>query len=304
MPKTVRELLGQRSPILYDGATGTFLQQLGMPVRQTPEALVMENPAMVLLAAEAYVKAGSQIILTCTFGGTAVRLLEAGLDANAREINVRAAQLAKQAAGSSAFVAGSMGPLGKLPLAFGQLTYRDAVDQFQDQADALIDGGVDLIAIESMSDLQEMLAAIEGVRRVTGELPIFASMSFDTNGKTMLGVTPTLAARELMTQGIDALGANCGHGPEDMASIIREMRSTARNALLIAKPNAGIPEVRREGIVYPSDPARFANLAREWVRAGANIIGGCCGTNPEFIVALKEVLTPHASAPSRQQIIS
>jgi 5-methyltetrahydrofolate--homocysteine methyltransferase len=303
MDKSVRDLLGQRAPIIYDGATGTFLQQLGMHVRQSPEAMVLEQPTLVLTAAEAYVNAGSQIILTCTFGGTAVRLLEAGLDARAYEINVRAAQLAKQAAGDRAFVAGSIGPLGKLPLAFGALTYPDAVDQFADQARALVDGGVDLIAIESMSDLQEIVAAIEGVRRIT-KLPVFASMSFDTNGRTLLGITPTLAARELLMKGVDAVGANCGHGPEDVAGIIREMRQSARDMVLIAKPNAGIPEVRPEGIIYPNDPVRFANYAREWVRAGANIIGGCCGSTPKHIATVKEAIAPQASLPHRQQMIS
>lgn len=248
--------------------------------------------------------AGSQIILTCTFGGTAVRLLETGLDARAYEINLRAAQIAKQIARGRAFVAGSMGPLGKLPLAFGALSYQDATDQFADQARALIEGGVDLIAIESMSDLQEIHAAIDGVRCINAELPIFASMSFDTNGRTLLGITPTLAARELLMKNVDAMGANCGHGPEDMAGIIREMRNSARNAVLIAKPNAGIPEVTREGIIYPSDPERFATYAREWVRAGANIIGGCCGSTPKHITAIKEALTPHASSPTRQQMIT
>jgi 5-methyltetrahydrofolate--homocysteine methyltransferase len=302
MSASVRELLARRAPIIYDGATGTLLQQMGLPLRHAPESWVLEQPAQIYAAAEAYVNAGSQIILTCTFGGTAIRLLEAGLDSQAYEINRRAAQLAKQAAGNRAFVAGSMGPLGQLPLAFGAITRQDAVEQFSEQARALVEGGVDLIAIESMSDLQEISAAIEGVRRIT-DLPIFATMSFDTNGRTLLGVTPTLVTRELLGKGVEAMGANCGHGPEDVAGIIREMRSNARNAMLIAKPNAGIPQARPEGIVYPNDPEHFALFAREWVRAGANIIGGCCGTTPKHMAVLKEALMPRPSTPSRQQII-
>ena len=181
MANTLAELLAQKSPILYDGATGTFLQEMGLPLRSAPENWVLDQPAGVFAAASAYVNAGAQIILTCTFGGTALRLLEAGLDSHAYEINQRAAQLAKQAADGRALVAGSIGPIGQLPLILGTLTYKEAVEQFADQARALADGGVDLFSIESMSDIGEMKAAIEGVLRGAA-LPIFATMSFDTNG--------------------------------------------------------------------------------------------------------------------------
>lgn len=302
MTQTLAELLAQRTPILYDGATGTFLQDMGLPLRQAPESWVLDQPANVFAAAEAYVNAGAQIILTCTFGGTALRLLEAGLDARAYEINVRAAQLAKQAANGRALVAGSIGPMGQLPLMFGTLTYREAVEQFADQARALSEGGVDLFSIESMSDLAEIKAAIEGARRAA-DLPIFASMSFDTNGKTLTGITPTLAARELLNAQVAAFGANCGHGPEDVAAILQEMRRAARDAVLIAKPNAGVPEIRAGKAVYHVPPARLALFAREWVRADARIIGGCCGTNPQSIAAIRDALSPSKSTPSRRQII-
>lgn len=302
MSKTLAELLAQKTPIIYDGATGTFLQEMGLPMRDAPEAWVLDQPANVYAAAEAYVNAGAQIILTCTFGGTALRLLQAGLDDHAYEINRRAAELAQQAARGRALVAGSMGPIGQMPLALGTVTYRDAVEQFADQARALADGGIDLLSIESMSDLAEILAAIEGARRVI-DLPIFATMSFDTKGKTLTGITPTLAARELMNARVAAFGANCGRGPEDMAAILQEMRSAARDAVLIAKPDAGIPEIRTGKAVYNVPPARFALFARDWVRAGARIIGGCCGTTPQHIAALRAALTSSKSSPSRQQMI-
>ncbi len=245
--------------------------------------------------------ADAQIILTCTFGGTALRLLDAGLDARAYEINHRAAELARQAANGRALIAGSMGPIGRMPLALGAVTYAEAVDQFADQARALAEGGVDLFSIESMSDIAEMMAAIEGARRAV-DLPIFATMSFDTNGKTLLGITPTYAAIELTKAGVAAFGANCGRGPEDVAAILQEMRSAAYGAILIAKPNAGIPEIRAGKAVYSTSPARMALFAREWVRSGARIIGGCCGTTPQHIAAIREALGGK-SAPTRQQMI-
>jgi 5-methyltetrahydrofolate--homocysteine methyltransferase len=303
MAITLPELLTQRSPIIYDGATGTFLQKMGLPLKSAPENWVLDQPANVFAAASAYVNAGAQIILTCTFGGTSLRLLQAGLDAQAYEINRRAAQLAKQAAEGRAVVAGSIGPIGQLPLILGTLTYSEAVEQFADQARALADGGVDLFSIESMSDLGEMKAAIEGALR-GANLPIFATLSFDTNGKTLTGITPTLAAHELMDAHVAAMGANCGQGPEDVAAILHEMHAAARDAILIAKPNAGIPEIRTGQVTYPIPPARFAAFAHDWVRAGARIIGGCCGTTPQYIVALREALRPSGSSSSRQQVIN
>ena len=303
MAITLADLLAQKSPIIYDGATGTFLQEMGLPLRSAPEKWVLDQPANVFAAASAYVNAGAQIILTCTFGGTSLRLLETGLDAHAYEINHRAAQLAKQAAEGRALVAGSIGPIGQLPLVLGTLTYKEAVEQFAEQARALADGGVDLFSIESMSDIGEMKAAIEGVLRGAA-LPIFATMSFDTNGKTLTGITPTLAAHELMNARVAAMGANCGRGPEDVAAILQEMHSAAREAVLIAKPNAGIPEIRTGRVSYPILPSRFAMFAHDWARAGARIIGGCCGTTPQYISAIRDALSPSRSLPSRQQVIN
>jgi methionine synthase I (cobalamin-dependent) len=303
MAQTLADLLAQHSLVVADGATGTLLQQFGLPLRQAPEAWVLDEPARVFTAAEAYVNAGAQIILTCTFGGTAARLQEAGLESQAHEINTRAAQLAKQAARGRALVAGSIGPLGRLQLALGGMSYAEALDQFAAQAHALALGGVDLFQIESMSDLGEMEAAIEGVRQVS-PLPIVATLSFDTQGKTLLGVTPTLAARELQRRGVAALGANCGHGPWDVAGIIGEMRAAAPSVTLIAKPNAGIPEVRAGATIYPVDPARFALLARDWVRAGARIVGGCCGSTPQHIQALRAEIGEKNSGAGEPIVIS
>ncbi len=289
MRLTLSELLARHKTILYDGATGSLLQEYGLPIGVAPEKWVLENPVQVYLAVEAYVRAGAQIVLTCTFGGTAYRLLEAGLDAHAAEINRRAAELAREAAGDRALVAGSIGPLGQLALVFTGQTFEDAVEQFAAQTRALVEGGVDLIAIESMSDLEEVRAAVQGVREVT-DRPVLCTLSFDTGRKTLLGVPPALAARELAPLHLDAIGANCGSGPEEMAAILQEMRSAAPDAVLIAKPNAGLPVVRDGRAVYDMDPERFAHYAREWVTAGARIVGGCCGTTPRYVEVMRSVL--------------
>jgi len=283
---SLNDLLANHRLVVLDGATGTLLQQLGLPMSQAPETWVLDNPALVFTAAEAYVNAGSDIILTCTFGGTAARLQENGLVDKAFEINQRAAELAKQAAHGRALVAGSIGPLGRLQLVLGGMMYAEAVDQFAAQAQALALGGVDLFEVESFSDLQEIQAAIEGVRQVS-DLPIFATMSFDTQGKTLTGITPTAAAKVLVGLPVAALGANCGHGPWDVAGIIREMRQAAPGAMLIAKPNAGLPVMVGSTASYPVEPAKFALLARDWIRAGAQMIGGCCGSTPKHIEAVR-----------------
>lgn len=284
--RTLDRLFEANKPVLYDGATGTLLQELGLPIGSVPEGWVLDNPSRVFTAARSYVDAGSQIILTCTFGGTAFRLLDSGLDGQAYLINRRAAEIAREAAGDRVFVAGSIGPLGRLAIASGQVTFDDAVDQFAAQAQALMDGGVDLLQIESMSDLDEVKAAVQGVRRVT-DLPIFVTMSFDTEGRTLIGITPLLAARELAPLGLTALGANCGSGPEDMPAILQTLHSVVPEMRLIAKPNAGIPTVFGGKAVYSIDAQQFANYAVEWVKAGATIVGGCCGTSPAYIMEIR-----------------
>jgi 5-methyltetrahydrofolate--homocysteine methyltransferase len=301
MSLTIDQLLAQNRPIVYDGATGTFLRKLGLPRGVAPESWVLDNAAMVFAAAEAYVNAGAQMILTCTFGGTAFRLRDAELHTRAYEINQRAARLAKEAARDRALVVGSIGPLGYLAVTLGALSYADAVAEFAAQAQALADGGVDLFHIETMSDRQETRAAIQGVRQVSA-LPIFVTLSFDTQGKTLTGVTPAQAAQELARERVNAIGANCGNGPWDLPNILREMHRVAPEIPLIAKPNAGTPEYRGAEIIYPVDPARFALLARDWIRADAKIIGGCCGTTPEYVATINAELG-NAPPPAHRQVL-
>ncbi len=286
MKPTLGQLFAQKAPILYDGATGTLLQSLGLPIGTPPEKWVLENPASIYAAAEAYVNAGSQVILTCTFGASAFRLRDCGLEGQADEVNHHAVELACRAAAGRALVAGSIGPLGGLVLTLGTLMYDQAVEEFAHQANWLAEGGVDLLQIESMSDLQEVDAAIQGVRSVTN-LPLVVSFSFETKRKTLVGVSPSLAVRHVSRYDVTAIGANCGRGPDDMADILREMHAFAPNMPLLAKPNAGLPTLVGDQAVYAVDPKFFASYAREWVDAGAKMIGGCCGTTPAHIQELR-----------------
>jgi 5-methyltetrahydrofolate--homocysteine methyltransferase len=297
---TFEQLLAQNRPILYDGATGTWLRKLGLPRGVAPERWVLDNAAMVFAAAEAYVNAGAQMILTCTFGGTAFRLRDAGLERHAYDINRQAAQIAKQAARDRALVVGDIGPLGYLSVTLGAISYNQAVDHFADQARALADGGVDLFHVETVNDFKELRAAVTGIRNVSS-LPILVTWSFSEQGKTLTGITPAQAARETMNLNVAAIGVNCGNGPWDTASILREIQRVVPDLPLIAKPNAGIPEHRGGDLIYPVDAARFALLARDWVRAGVKIIGGCCGTTPEYIAALNAELG-NTTLPAHRQV--
>lgn len=299
---TLEQLFTQNRPILYDGATGTWLRKLGLPRGVAPERWVLDNAGLVLAAAEAYVNAGAQMILTCTFGGTAFRLRDAGLERHAYAINRQAAQIAKQAARDRALVVGDIGPLGYLSVTLGAISYKEAIAQFTDQARALADGGVDLFHIETVNDFKELRAAMTGIRNVSS-LPVFVTWSFSEQGKTLTGITPAQAARETTSLGVAALGANCGNGPWEMTNLLREMQRLAPDLPLIAKPNAGLPEHRGADLVYPVDAARFALLARDWVRAGVKIIGGCCGTTPEYIAAIKAELGNTTSSIHRQVTI-
>lgn len=302
MSPTLDQLLTQNRPIVYDGATGAFLRKLGLPRGVPPERWVLDNAAMIFAAAETYVNAGAQMILTCTFGGTAFRLRDAGLQTHAYDINRQAVQIAKQAARERALVVGDIGPLGYLAVTLGAISYIDAVSEFAAQAQALADGGVDCFHLETMSDLKEVRAALQGIRQVSA-LPIFVTFSFDEQGKTLTGITPAQAAQELARWNVTAIGANCGNGPWEIPNVLREMRRVVPHIPLIAKPNAGLPEYRGAEIVYPVDSARFALLARDWIRADAKIIGGCCGTTPEYIAAINAELGNTASPAHRQIVI-
>jgi methionine synthase I (cobalamin-dependent) len=285
----ILQRLASGEVLLADGATGTMLQAAGLPAGTPGEAWVLERPEEIMKLHRAYVEAGSQIILTSTFGGTRARLKKAGLAVQVAEINRRAAELARQVAGDDRYVGGDIGPTGELMVPLGPLTYEAAVEMFAEQAQALAAGGVDCIYVETMSDLNEAKAAIEGARQGC-DLPVFCTFSFDTHGRTSMGVSPTQAAQAMAALGVPVTGANCGHTPEEVLGFLPQMRQAAPEAYLIAKPNAGIPYMVKRQVVYDATPERMAELARRYVELGARIVGACCGSTPAHIAAIREAV--------------
>jgi 5-methyltetrahydrofolate--homocysteine methyltransferase len=286
------EWLKSEKPILIDGAMGTMLMEYGLEPGDLPEEWNISHSEEVRKIHQDYIQAGSQIILTNSFGGTSYRLQTHNLQDRVLELNKAAAENARieaDQAPDTVLVAGSMGPTGQLFEPMGTLTFDDARDAFADQAAGLVEGGVDLFWIETMSDLQEVKAAVEGIRSVS-ELPIVATMSFDTHGHTMMGVSPQKAVEELLTLDLKVIGANCGTGSDELIEVIKTMSDIDLDVALVAKANAGLPQVVDGNVVYNGSPEVMANYAREVYQAGARLIGGCCGNTPAHIQAMAAAL--------------
>lgn len=285
-------LLQTGSPILLDGAMGTMLMDAGLESGDCPEEWNTLQPDAVRQIHREYIQAGSQIILTNTFGGTAVRMETHGLQDRVIELNKKAAENARAEADAvphTVLVGGSIGPTGQLLEPLGLLSIGDAEKSFADQAAGLAQGGVDLFWIETMSDLSEVKAAVAGIRSVS-KLPIAATMSFDSHGRTMMGVSPEKAVGELEELDIQLMGANCGTGSDELIEAIKEMRSANPNLPLIAKANAGIPRMVGKEVVYDGSPELMAAYATEVLKAGALLIGGCCGSSPAHVRAMAKAL--------------
>ena len=288
------DLLEERGVLLCDGATGTNYFALGLETGHPPEFWVLEKPDLVLGLHCRFLDAGSDIILTNSFGGTSFRLKLHQAEDQVATLNIAAAKLARQAAdehhaktGRKVLVAGSMGPTGELFQPLGMLDHATAVAAFQEQAKALKEGGVDLLWIETISSIEEVNAAFEAASS-TG-LPVASTMTFDTAGKSMMGVNPDDYARHVSGLGAVALGANCGVGPSELLHSVLQMKIDDA-PVLIAKGNCGIPEYRDGSIHYHGSPelmAKYAILARD---AGIKLIGGCCGTTPEHIKAMRDAI--------------
>ncbi len=306
-------VLCSRPPVILDGAWGSLLQQRGLSAGTAPESWNLSHPDDVLAAGEAYVQAGSQIILTNTFGGNRISLARHGLADQAAVINRTGAELSRQAAdaglsrqsvdagpsrqaagagpsrqaaGSGALVFGSIGPTGAM-LMMGEVTAAQMSEAYGEQAEALKDGGADGLVIETMADLEEAVIATRAA--VSTGLPVVSCMVFDSgpnNDHTMMGVAPAQAAEALEDAGAWAVGANCGRGPEDFLPLCRAFRAATRLPLWM-KPNAGLPEFEEGKTVYRMTAEQFAGLVRPlWEQGGATFVGGCCGSNPAFIQAL------------------
>lgn len=289
MRPSILERLASGKVIIADGATGTMLQAAGLPAGLPGEAWVLDQPEVIRTLHRAYLEAGSELILTSTFGGTRTRLKAAGLDVRASEISRRAAELAREVGGDDVYVGGDIGPTGEMLAPLGKLTYDAAVEVFAEQAEALAAGGVDCIYVETMSDLNEAKAAVQGAQQVCG-LPVFCTFSFDTRGHTSMGVRPGQAAQAMAAMGVAAVGANCGHAPEEVLELLPKMREAAPGQYLIAKPNAGVPRMVQRRAVYDATPQRMAELAISYAELGARILGACCGSSPEHIAAIREAV--------------
>ncbi len=284
------ERLGEGKTLVADGATGTNLQKLGLPAGVHPEDWVLDKPEKILMLEQAFVEAGSDIILTCTFGATNVRLKGSVHAGAAIEINRKAAALARKARGGrDVLVAGSMGPLGQLLKPYGPLAIEEATTASREQAGALTEGGVDLLVIETQYSLDEVDAALTAVTSVT-ELPVVVSFSFDRGTRTMMGVAPADVAVRYGKGQAALVGANCGTTLENMEKILGEYASAAPGLLLWAKPNAGMPRISDGETVYDVSPQQMAEFARRAVGLGARVVGGCCGSTPEHVSAIADAL--------------
>jgi len=287
MQTAFKELLLSGKTLIADGATGTMLMAAGLPPGMPPEAWNVDQPERILALHRAYLEAGSQVILTNTFGGSSLKLAKAGLEDRATELNLAAARLARQAAGERAYVAGDIGPSGELMKPMGVLTYEAALQSFSEQAKALAEGGVDAIWIETMSDLTEARAAVVAAREST-DLPVLCSLSFGRRARTMMGATPRQAVEQLWPLGLAAIGVNCGEGLDMVSDVLRQMREAMPNVVLIAKPNAGLPKLIQGATVYDVEPAAFADRMLDFIALGAQVVGSCCGSSPEYIGELAE----------------
>lgn len=278
------------APVILDGAWGTELQALGLEPGACPDAWNLNHAEHVQSVARRYVQAGSQVILTNTFGANRIALLRYGLTAQAAEINRAGARLSRHAAAGQARVYASIGPSGKM-LAVGDVSERELAEAFDEQAQALAEGGADGLVLETFTDLDELGIALRAAKK-TG-LPVVACMVFDSGAskdRTAMGVTPEKAAKALTEAGADVIGANCGRGVQGYVPICRRLRAATDRPLWL-KPNAGLPKLVDGQIEYDITPAQFTAGIVELIEAGASMVGGCCGTNPSFIEAITKAIS-------------
>ena len=277
--------------VVADGATGTNLQAVGLPPGASPEEWVFDQPDRILALQRSFVEAGSDLILTCTFGATRLRLKESRYADRVAELNRRAVELAREAAGHRTLIGGSMGPLGALLKPFGPIEYAEAVAAYAEQAQALQDGGVDMLVLETHFALEEVQAAVEGAKQVS-HLPLVVSFSYDRGVRTMMGVKPAQVAEKFKTSDVAAIGANCGTTLENMQKIMQEYAAANSGLFLWAKPNAGLPSVDAATgrSVYSVSPEQMGEFAKRYMEVGVRIVGGCCGSTPAHVRAIAQAV--------------
>ena len=278
--------------LLSDGAMGTQLQAQGLRPGEAPEAWNLTRPAVLESIAAAYIDAGSDLVHTNSFGGSPLKLAAHGLADRCEQINRTAAAVAVRAVAGRGLVSGSIGPCGQLLAPYGDADPAEVLAGFRVQARALVAGGVDLVTVETMTDLSEAVLAVQAAREAIGEGAVLVSLTFEPTGRgwfTIMGNDIPTVARELAVAGADAVGGNCGQGTEGMLAVAREFM-TATDLPLLIQANAGLPVLKNGEVHYPETPADMAAAIPELVAAGVKIVGGCCGTTPAHIAALREAL--------------
>ena len=287
--KSLMARVAQGEVLISDGAMGTFLHAKGLGPGECPESWCISHPDVLKGIAEAYITAGSDIIETNSFGGSSLKLQPYGLADKVREFNRAAAALAKEAMGDRGYVVGSVGPTGHFAKEeYGDVSTEELYEAFMGQVTALAEGGADAICVETMSSLVEAVQAIKAAKENT-KLPVLCTFTFDQKPRgffTMMGVTPEQAAEEAAAAGADIVGANCGNGISNMIQIAKRMRAALPKIPIIIQANAGMPKIANGETVFPETPEYMASQVKELFEAGANIIGGCCGTTPDHIAAI------------------
>jgi 5-methyltetrahydrofolate--homocysteine methyltransferase len=279
---------------ILDGAMGTMLQERGLKPGQSPEELNLTMPQVVASVHRDYVEAGADIIITNTFGGSRFKLAHYGLEDRLTEINARAVEIARSEAAGRAYVGASIGPTGQFVEPLGEVSFDDMKDAFRQQARALVDAGADLISLETFLDIKECRAAVIGIREISAGIPIIAMLTFDDNGRSVLGTSPEAAAITLAAAGADMVGSNCGLGVDGIYDILCRMHKVS-GLPLISQANAGLPQLVDGRTVFPGTPDEMTAYHERMIALGVRVIGGCCGTTPLHIRAMKDALAAHQS---------
>jgi len=290
--KKLLERVGTGEILVADGAMGTMLMERGLKAGEPPESFNLTHPEVLREIAGLYLGAGADIIQTNTFGASPLKLSFFSLEEKTEEINRNAVREVKKVVGGNAYISGSCGPSGKLLKPYGDTASEDVYNSFERQMDALINAGVDVICIETMTDLTEITLAIKAAKTVSFSIPVMATMTFDPTPRgfyTIMGVNIEGAAEGLKEAGADIIGSNCGNGIENMVKIAKEFREYSSLPIII-QSNAGIPKIQDNKPIYPETPLFMAEKAKELISSGVSIIGGCCGTTPLHIRAIKNMV--------------
>ena len=288
----ILERLKNGEVLVADGALGTMLFQRGLKPGECPELFNLTHPEILDEIASLYLQAGADIIQTNTFGGSPLKLSNYQLEARTKEINQTAVSIVKKVVDDKAYISGSCGPSGEMLEPYGNVEEETMYNSFKEQISAMINVGVDLICIETMTDLQEIILAVKAAKSVSLRTPVMATMTFDKVPKgfyTIMGVNIEKTVEGLTEAGADIIGSNCGHGIDDMIEIAKQFKTISSKPIVI-QSNAGLPENKGNELVYRESPSYFAEKTIELIEAGVSIIGGCCGTTPEHIGAIRKVV--------------